>query len=89
MIGILILLALLLMLGVSLSTKSVKLPKWAEFDPNEYWGVSGTPICDWFERHKWLKIKLIKLAQLVIIGTLFIFNFTKTVTKSFIKTTMK
>ena len=86
-IGVLILLVLLSMFGVSFSaiTKNSKLPTWAKFDHDEPLGIPGTHICDWFERHKWLKETLIKLAQLVIIVALFIFNFILAVAKVFIK----
>lgn len=83
LVAIIILLVLLSLFGVS--TKKTKLPPWAEFDPNEYWGVSGTPICDWFECHKRLKIALIKLAQLVIVGALYVFDILVIVTKAFIR----
>ena len=86
-IGIVILLVLLSMFGVSFSaiTKGSKLPKWAKFNSNDNWGFPGTPICDWFDRNKWLKVILIRLAQLAIIITLFLLNFTLAVAKAFIK----
>jgi len=65
-ISILLLLVVISLIGFPLyKLGEAKMPKWAKFKSTTPWGIK------FFDKHRWLKILLIKISQLIIIAIIF------------------
>lgn len=95
---IVILIMALSALGMPLSAilRASKLPAWARFDPLVSWNNPAfirihwiRNLAIWLDGARWPKVLLIKLAQIIIVATLFftnfIFAFIKVLGKFFVK----